>query len=221
MRALRSGDITSSGRLVCVVSKTGRLFDCQLPVDAVAAIEATWPERRALIFPLSRKTCCRWWKEACRLAGCPGTPKWLRRSGATAVESQRPGSAKEFLGHATDGLAARHYIDPRQLPSTRPRRLASATDYFENSILLKQVPIGPPSSSAHTAALPSSSGGLGVPRGWKAGVWSCWLLWQTRIQSAGPIPSEQRSSMIGCLRHRDVIPLSEPATYGRFVLTHV
>jgi len=42
-----------------------------------------------------------------------GTWKWLRKSGATDVELQQPGSATRHLGHAPGStIAARHYIDP-------------------------------------------------------------------------------------------------------------
>lgn len=120
LRLLRRGDITPTGRLVVVVSKTGRVHDCQLPPDALAAVDATWPDRRRLLFPLSRRTLCFWWRVARQRAGVGGTAKWLRRSGATAVEAQQPGSAARFLGHSTPGLAARHYVDPRQVGQDRP-----------------------------------------------------------------------------------------------------
>jgi integrase len=50
-----------------------------------------------------------------------GRTQWLRRSGATHAEIAAPGTgaAKAYLGHATHGLAEKHYIDHVQLlPST-------------------------------------------------------------------------------------------------------
>ena len=47
----------------------------------------------------------------CKRAGVRGTPKFLRRSGATHCEIKQPGSAGEFLGHLSPGLALRFYVD--------------------------------------------------------------------------------------------------------------
>ena len=56
----------------------------------------------------------------CKQAGLTGTPKWLRRSGATHCEIRQPGSAKKFLGHLSDGLAMKHYVDQTLLPDQCP-----------------------------------------------------------------------------------------------------
>ena len=56
----------------------------------------------------------------CKSAGLNGTPKWLRRSGATHCEIRQPGSAKRFLGHLSDGLALKHYVDQTLLPDQCP-----------------------------------------------------------------------------------------------------
>jgi integrase len=56
----------------------------------------------------------------CKAAGMTGTPKWLRRSGATHCEIRQPGSAKKFLGHLSDGLAWKHYVDQTLLPDQCP-----------------------------------------------------------------------------------------------------
>jgi len=56
----------------------------------------------------------------CQSAGLSGTPKWLRRSGATHCEIRQPGSAKKFLGHLSDGLAMKHYVDQTLLPDQCP-----------------------------------------------------------------------------------------------------
>jgi len=68
-------------------------------------------------------------KEHLEGCGLKGTSKWLRRSGATHVEQQRPGQAKMFLGHRTAGLAERHYIDWAQMGGnsvTVPKLVACA-----------------------------------------------------------------------------------------------
>lgn len=56
----------------------------------------------------------------CKSVGLTGTPKWLRRSGATHCEIRQPGSAKKFLGHLSDGLAMKHYVDQTLLPDQCP-----------------------------------------------------------------------------------------------------
>jgi hypothetical protein len=49
-----------------------------------------------------------------------GSLKYLRRSGATLLEAERPGTAQHHLGHRTPGLAQRNYIDPRLAYVDRP-----------------------------------------------------------------------------------------------------
>lgn len=56
----------------------------------------------------------------CSQAGLAGTPKWLRRTGATHVEIHQPGAATKFLGHLSPGLARRFYIDLTQLSAECP-----------------------------------------------------------------------------------------------------
>ena len=56
----------------------------------------------------------------CKQAGLTGTPKWLRRTGATFVEAKQPGMAGRFLGHLSHGLADKHYIDKTLLPDACP-----------------------------------------------------------------------------------------------------
>lgn len=59
-------------------------------------------------------------KRLCKQAGLDGTPKFLRRTGATYCERKQPGSAKRFLGHLSDGLAIKHYVDPTLLSDSCP-----------------------------------------------------------------------------------------------------
>ena len=117
---LRSGDVIVSGRVVVVQSKTQQVIDVTLPADCLAAIQATHPEDRSLLFPVSRDLLAAWVRRLRKTAGCQGTPKWLRRTGATRCEQQQPGSAMAYLEHKTPGLAHKHYIDARQIQSQRP-----------------------------------------------------------------------------------------------------
>lgn len=120
LRALRTCDIAANGRLAVVMQKTGAIHECTLPPDALAAIAATRPHGRALLFPISRKNLCFVWREASKRAGVPGTPKWLRRTGATRCEQQQSGSSMSYLSHKTPGLSFKHYVDPQQIASKRP-----------------------------------------------------------------------------------------------------
>lgn len=53
--------------------------------------------------------------------GLSGTSKFLRRSGATHIEIDKPGYAKFHLGHRTSGLAEKNYIDFSQITSNIPQ----------------------------------------------------------------------------------------------------
>lgn len=125
---LRSGDylaleldqIGSDGAVFMRQSKTGWPILVKLPPDCMAAIEATFPPHRKKVFPVSRKTWYTWCKMLVRGAGLRGSPKWLRRTGATAVEGIQAGAATAFLGHKTPGMAWKHYIDRRLIGHNRP-----------------------------------------------------------------------------------------------------
>jgi len=54
-------------------------------------------------------------------AGLIGTPKFLRRSGATYVEAEQPGAASVFLGHRSPEVAEMSYIDTTLIPSRSPK----------------------------------------------------------------------------------------------------
>lgn len=112
---LRQTDVSPDGCIAIIQHKTGWPVLCRLEREEMAAIAATFPPDRKLLFPLDRKLVHFWMRRLCTLAGLPGTTKWLRRSGATAVEDAFPGSAQQYLGQKTPGLAWRHYIDPRLL----------------------------------------------------------------------------------------------------------
>lgn len=120
LREIRPDAIGTNGVLLHRQAKTGWPVLCQLPPDAVAAIEATHPRERERVFPLSKKLLWYWWRKLKIAANVRGTPKWLRRTGATQSEIATPGSAMAFLGHKTPGLAWRHYVDARQVARVKP-----------------------------------------------------------------------------------------------------
>jgi len=92
----------------------------QLRPDAWAAIQACHAYGKfdgLLPWPYAEKRLWKWWRRLRTLAGLPMGrrygPQHLRRTAASFKERQQPGSAKEFLGHQTDGLAAKSYLVPR------------------------------------------------------------------------------------------------------------
>jgi len=53
--------------------------------------------------------------------GLDGSSKWLRRSGATHCEMERPGAGRMHLGHRSPGLFETNYADWSQLRQNTPR----------------------------------------------------------------------------------------------------
>jgi len=100
-------------------SKTEWPIVIRLPPQAIEAVLATVPPRRELFLPFSANVLYYHTLRLLKLAGLPGSPKWLRKTGATAVELIQPGSAMAYLGHKTPGLAYRHYVDPTIVSSAR------------------------------------------------------------------------------------------------------
>jgi len=119
--ALRRRDVTADGSIAILQQKTGWPLLCRLTPEAMAAVEATFPPARELLFPINIEILQYWIGKLCNASGLPGSPKWLRRSGATAVEDQQPGGAQQYLGQKTPGLAWKHYIDPRLLKNKQHR----------------------------------------------------------------------------------------------------
>jgi integrase len=133
---LRLGDMMSirhdslrGNRLALVMGKTRRPHVCVLDDAAVAAI-ATLPDRGPEIFGslVSRCVFLRAFRRLVKRAGLKGTSKFLRRSSCTyAVLAGKDPTG--HLGHATAGLAQKHYVDPvliaeckTAIPSISPPR---------------------------------------------------------------------------------------------------
>lgn len=111
------------GRLYVVPNKTGVQVPKRLTDECVADLERL----RSLG---DGKTFFRWaickrrlrdhFTALCKRAGITGTPKFLRRTGATHCELRQPGSAGRFLGHLSPGLAYRCYVDRTLLAEECP-----------------------------------------------------------------------------------------------------
>lgn len=112
-------------RLHTVISKTSQPFTKVLPDEAVELLRelADHPKADGKTFfawALREHWLRVWFRRLCKQAGLEGTPKWLRRSGATACEAQSPGSASRFLSHKSPELALKYYVDASLLPNSSP-----------------------------------------------------------------------------------------------------
>lgn len=112
-------------RLSIVVNKTQRFIHKRLSRDLVCRLTRLAEQGDGETFfawAVTKRYACKWLRRAWCDAGLPGSCRWLRRTGATLVEAQQPGSAAEFLGHSPNshGLAARCYIDQSLLPDRCP-----------------------------------------------------------------------------------------------------
>lgn len=110
-------------RLYIIHHKTGVPQGKQLSNLAVSLVRELLdrsPDKTVFRWALGRRAIFVSFKKLAEQAKLEGTTKWLRRSGATYVEKERPGSAKAFLGHLSDGLARKYYVDPTILSEDIP-----------------------------------------------------------------------------------------------------
>lgn len=111
MLALRH-DALRGNKLALVVSKTRRPHVVMLDEAAVLALNSL-PIKGSRIFGdlVGRCVFIRAFRRLVKRSGLRGSSKFLRRSSATyaKIAGQDPG---RHLGHATPGLAERHYVDP-------------------------------------------------------------------------------------------------------------
>lgn len=127
---LRVSDVRPDGTGVVTQSKTGRVVAFSLSPSTMVAL-------RLSLISVPRQLCVPWTgshetfglqvRRLVAAAGIrAGTWKWLRRSSATDVEAQVPGSAWRQLGHAPGSRVAEvSYIDQSIVGagSVRPREL--------------------------------------------------------------------------------------------------
>lgn len=114
---MRSGDLIDirwdqvRGRKIYrLQNKTSTALVALFTDEALSACKAL--PRRQRIFGdfAAQNTIEQWVKECMTRAGLDATTKFLRRSAATYAKVQGK-SPKMVLGHLTDGLAERHYVD--------------------------------------------------------------------------------------------------------------
>jgi hypothetical protein len=110
-------------RLWVVQHKTGRPLGKQLSANCQSVLcdlAKLSTDGSLFRWALSRKHVFLHFRKLVKDAGLAGSSKFLRRSGATAVEMASPGAASKFLGHLSPGLAAKHYLDPTLLAERQP-----------------------------------------------------------------------------------------------------
>lgn len=104
-------------RLYVVQNKTGQPVPKLLSQECVGALrrlEQLGDGKTFFRWAIAKKQLRAHFNKLCRPVA-EGTPKWLRRTGATHCEIEKPGSAGRFLGQLTPGLAYKYYVDRTQL----------------------------------------------------------------------------------------------------------
>lgn len=114
---LRCGDLLQirwdqlrGRRMYLRINKTSTPHVAVFTDEAIAACKAL-PKRQRIFGDFAAQNTVQQWVKACMLsAGIDASTKFLRRSAATyaKVMGKNP---KAMLGHRTDGLAERHYVD--------------------------------------------------------------------------------------------------------------
>ena len=127
---LRFSDLWSLGcdqlrgeRLYVVANKTGTAVPKRLTprcAEILTKLTVQGDGRTFFRWAICRRRCREQFKALCKIAGLRGTPKYLRRSGATHCEISQPGSAGRFLGHLSPGLAYKCYVDKTMLNDQCP-----------------------------------------------------------------------------------------------------
>ena len=105
-------------------SKTGdaivRLLS-QPCLDACREMLKASPDGRILGWACKPRQAMRQMRAFLDATGVGGTSKWLRRSGATHCEMEKPGAGRMHLGHRSVGLFEQAYADWTQLRKNTPR----------------------------------------------------------------------------------------------------
>jgi len=122
--ALRLSDLLALpvyiGGMFCVVQeKTQTALTCQLRHSTIATLDRIRTPERVNLFEwnLDRTALWRHWKDfiltpAGLKTGHREGPQKLRRTSVSHLAAISEHAAQRHLGHATPGLARRHYIDP-------------------------------------------------------------------------------------------------------------
>lgn len=87
---------------------------------SVADMLALSTDGRILGWVATKRQATRVMRAAIQGAGLMGTGKWLRRSGATHCEMERPGAGRLHLGHRSPALFEQAYCDWAQMRTRTP-----------------------------------------------------------------------------------------------------
>lgn len=127
---LRQGDLHNlmgsqlrGNRLYIVHHKTGQPQGKLLSPNAVTLVRDMLkksPDGTVFRWALGRKWFFLNFKKLLTAAGLEGSSKFIRRTGATYCEIKQRGSAKAFLGHLSEGLAMKFYVDATLLDDEIP-----------------------------------------------------------------------------------------------------
>lgn len=115
MHELRREQIGEDGMIVCTQAKTGWPITVRLRPETIEAIDRVAHPTRPAIFGgvLAKRAFHTGFQRLVKLAGLEGTTHKLRRTGASLLARSQPGVVRYHLGHRSDAMAARYYIDPK------------------------------------------------------------------------------------------------------------
>ncbi|MGE4138380.1 MAG: tyrosine-type recombinase/integrase [Pirellulales bacterium] len=121
--AIDESHVNAQGGVCMIQHKTQRVITGQLSDAALAALRKILRGDGKPIFGglVNTSNAQRYMRKLVQLAGLKGSTKWLRKTGATWVEVEQPGSAPAYLGHGDRRTAYRHYVDPRHVQAHKPR----------------------------------------------------------------------------------------------------
>lgn len=121
VRTLTFASINHRNKVSIIQQKTKEVQTVELSDNCMYYINRIREPQREIIleFPHSDGHFYDEFYRITQAAGIKGQPKYFRRSAATHKEMDEPGTAGDLLGHKTVGLAKKHYIDRRQLPTPK------------------------------------------------------------------------------------------------------
>ena len=109
-----------NGCVAVKAHKTGKVAVRRLSIECRRRLDnliAKSPDGTVFRWTLPRRRAIKTWREFLDRYQIPGSSKWLRRSAATQMEADEPGSAAKWLDHSNPQVARKHYIDQTLLGS--------------------------------------------------------------------------------------------------------
>ena len=110
------------GTIVVRQSKTEKVVCRRLHPATLAAIEATEPSGRHLVWPwpYGRELWFEHFRKLLKAADLKGTFKYLRRSSGTLIEAVTPGAGQTHLSHSSRATFDAHYHDVSMTADSLP-----------------------------------------------------------------------------------------------------